>query len=154
MTTQLEAALPRFTSAAPAARDEPHHVIAEAIREAAIRGTVVVGLAGIAVIHAVDSVGHWSDARYLFWMYMALIAGSLATAGALLFTRSRTAFLAAGGVAASAIVGYVLSRTTGLPNATDDIGNWTEPLGLASLVVEGCVVAVALGALSPLRPST
>jgi len=48
----------------------------------------------------------------------------------------------------------VLSRTTGLPNATDDIGNWTEPLGLASLVVEGCVVAVALGALRALRPST
>jgi hypothetical protein len=32
-----------------------------------------------------------------------------------------------------------------LPNATGDIGNWLEPLGLASLVVEGLVVAVALG---------
>lgn len=119
-----------------------------------MRGTVVVGLAGIAVIHAVDSVGKWSEVRYMFWMYIALIIGSLATAGAVLFTRSRATLLAAAGLAASAFAGYVLSRTTGLPNATDDIGNWTEPLGLASLVVEGSVVAVALGALKALRPST
>jgi hypothetical protein len=33
----------------------------------------------------------------------------------------------------------------GLPNATADIGNWLEPLGLASLVVEGFVVAVGVG---------
>ena len=144
MSTHLEAAPPRFSQ----------HVITEAVREAAVRGTVVVGLAGIAVIHAVDSVGKWSEVRYMFWMYIALIVGSLATAGAVLFTRSRGALLAAGGVAASALIGYVLSRTTGLPNATDDIGNWTEPLGLASLVVEGCVIAVALGALAALKPST
>ena len=89
----------------------------------------------------------------MFWMYMALIVGSLVTAGAVLFTRSRIALPAAAAIAASAIVGYVLSRTTACRNATDDIGNWTEPLGLASLVVEGCVVAVALGALRALRPS-
>jgi hypothetical protein len=153
MSTQLEAAQPRFSTAAPAARLD-HHAITQAVREAAIRGTVVVGLAGVAVIHAVDSVGKWSEARYMFWMYMALIAGALATAAAVLFTRSRAALLAAAGVAASAFAGYVLSRTTGLPNATDDIGNWTEPLGLASLVVEGCVVTVALGALRAIRPST
>src|SRR3954447_7817166 len=150
MSTSLEATQPRFstaTAAAPAARHD-HHLIAQAVLDAAVRGTIVVGLAGIAVIHAVDSVGKWSEVRYMFWMYIALIVGSLATAGAVLFTRSRRALLAAGGVAASAFLGYVLSRTTGLPNATDDIGNWTEPLGLASLVVEGCVITVALGALA------
>jgi hypothetical protein len=41
------------------------------------------------------------------------------------------------------VAGYVLSRTTGLPGATDDIGSWTEPLGLASLFVEGALVAVS-----------
>jgi hypothetical protein len=43
------------------------------------------------------------------------------------------------------IVFYVLDRTVGLPNASGDIGNWVEPLGLASLVVEGFVVAIGLG---------
>src|SRR3954451_22855851 len=107
MSTSLEATQPRFstaTAAAPAARHD-HHTITQAVREAAIRGTVVVGLAGVAVIHAVDSVGKWSEVRYMFWMYIALIAGALATAAAVLFTRSRAALLAAAGVAASAFAG-------------------------------------------------
>jgi hypothetical protein len=41
--------------------------------------------------------------------------------------------------------GYVINRTVGLPQAIDDIGNWTEPLGLASLLVEGFVIAIAVG---------
>jgi len=32
------------------------------------------------------------------------------------------------------------SRTVGLPAATGDIGNWLEPVGLASLFVEATVV--------------
>jgi hypothetical protein len=62
-----------------------------------------------------------------------------------LFHRSRASLLAAAGLAAAVFAGYVINRTVGLPNATDDIGNWVEPLGLASLVVEGLVVAVGLG---------
>jgi hypothetical protein len=112
-------------------------------RDVATRATVAVGLAGIGVIHLLDSIGKYNETRYLFWMYIALIAGSIAVAGAVLFTRSRAAFLAAAGLAGAAALGYVLSRTTGLPNANGDIGNWTEPLGLASLFVEGSVVAVA-----------
>jgi cytochrome bd-type quinol oxidase subunit 2 len=112
-------------------------------RDVATRATVAVGLAGIGVIHLLDSIGKYTETRYLFWMYIALIAGSLAVAGAVLFTRSRQAFLAAAGLAGAAAIGYVLSRTTGLPSANGDIGNWTEPLGLASLFVEGSVVAVA-----------
>jgi hypothetical protein len=119
--------------------------------EIAARATVAVGLAGIALIHLLDSIGKWSETRYLFWMYVALMVGSLATAGAVLFTRSRLSWVAAAGVAASALVGFVVNRTVGLPNAVDDIGNWTEPLGLASLFVEGVTVAVSLAALAATR---
>jgi hypothetical protein len=121
---------------------DPQHLV----REIGARATVAVGLAGIGLIHLLDSIGKYSETRYLFWMYVALMAGSLAVAGAVLFSRARVPFLAAAALAASAIVGYVLSRTTGLPNATDDIGNWTEPLGLASLFVEGAVVAASIAA--------
>ena len=104
--------------------------------------SISVGLAGIGLIHLLDAIGKYHETRYVFWMYIALIVGCVATAGAVLFTRTRAAFLVAAGLAASAAAGYVLSRTTGLPNATDDIGNWTEPLGLASLFVEAAVAAV------------
>jgi hypothetical protein len=121
---------------------DPLHLV----REISARAAVAIGLAGIGLIHLLDSVGKYDETRYIFWMYMALIVGSLATAGAVLFTRTRLPLLAAAGLAASAIAGYVLSRTTGLPHATDDIGNWTEPLGLASLFVEGAVIAASLTA--------
>jgi hypothetical protein len=120
------------------------HRLGAFVTEIATRATVAVGLAGVALIHLLDSIGKWSETRYLFWMYIALMVTSLAVAGWVLFTRSRTALLAAAAVGASAIAGYVLSRSVGLPNATDDIGNWTEPLGLASLFVEGTVVVAAL----------
>ncbi len=120
------------------------HRLGALIAEIATRATVAVGLAGVALIHLLDSIGKWSETRYVFWMYIALMVTSLAVAGWVLFTRSRAALLAAAAVGASAIAGFVLSRSVGLPNATDDIGNWTEPLGLASLFVEGTVVAAAL----------
>lgn len=120
--------------------EHPDHVI----REIGARAVVAMGLAGIGLIHLLDAIGKYAETRYIFWMYVALIVGSLAIAGAVLFTRSRVTLLAAAGLAASAAGGYVLSRTTGLPSATGDIGNWTEPLGLASLFVEGAVMVVAL----------
>jgi hypothetical protein len=123
--------------------DEDIHALGQLARDVATRATVAVGLAAIGVIHLLDSIGKYSETRYLFWMYIALIAGSVAVAGAVLFTRSRAVFLAAAVLAGGALVGYVLSRTTGLPNAKGDIGNWTEPLGLASVFVEAAVVAVA-----------
>src|SRR4051795_7251287 len=124
---------------------QPQHLHALG-RDIVTRAIAIVGLAGIALIHLLDSIGKYGETRYLFWMYVALIVGCIAVAGLVLFTRSRGAFLAAAALAGSALLGYVLSRTTGLPNATDDVGNWTEPLGLASLFVEGGVVAVALTA--------
>jgi hypothetical protein len=126
---------------------DPVHLV----RDVATRAVLAVGLAAIALIHLLDSIGKYHETRYVFWMYVALMVGSLATAAAVLFTRSRMAFVAAAALAAGAIAGYVLSRTTGLPNSTGDIGNWTEPLGLASLFVEGIVVALGTTALAATR---
>jgi hypothetical protein len=128
---------------------DPEHLV----RDIGARCVTAVGLAGVALIHLLDAIGKYDETRYLFWMYIALIAGCIVVAGAVLFTRIRVAFLAAAAVAASAAIGYVLSRTTGLPNATGDIGNWTEPLGLASLFVESMVVAVATGAYGLVAPA-
>jgi hypothetical protein len=112
-----------------------------------MRATVAAGLGAIAAIHAVDAVGKWTEARYMFWMYMAAIAGAIVVAAAVVFGRSRAALAAAGGLAGAVLLGYVVDRTIGLPAATGDIGNWTEPLGLASVVVEAATVAVVAAGL-------
>jgi uncharacterized membrane protein YdcZ (DUF606 family) len=132
----------------PVADDVEAHLTA-AVREGAVRATVAAGLGAIAAIHAVDAVGKWTETRYMFWMYMAAILGAVVVAAAVLFSRSRVALLAAAAVAGSVLLGYLVDRTIGMPGATADIGNWTEPLGLASLIVETATIAVAAGGLAP-----
>lgn len=112
----------------------------ESIDRAVTRGVTVVGLAGIALIHLLDLSGKMKETPYLGWGYVALIVGTV-VAGALLLRveTARAGFVLAGALAAATIVGYAVNRTVGIPSATEDIGNWLEPLGLASLFVEGVV---------------
>ena len=119
-----------------------------AVRDAVARSAAVVGLAAMAVIHLIDAAtGKFKETPYIGWMYMGLIVSALALAALLIRSSDRRAWIAAGALSALAFIGYVLSRTTGLPQATGDIGNWTEPLGLASLFVEGSLVALCGGML-------
>lgn len=60
---------------------------------------------------------------------------------------ARVSWLLAAGVALGPLLGYALSRGPGLPGYSDDKGNWTEPLGVVSLVVEGVLLVLALIAL-------
>jgi apolipoprotein N-acyltransferase len=113
----------------------------------------VVGLIGIAWVHILDLSGKMEETPYLGFAYIGLIAGC-AAAVVLLARRDRRGFLLAGGLAAATFLGYCLSRTTGLPAATTDVGNWAESLGIWSLVLEGAVVALSVAALSgPARQS-
>jgi hypothetical protein len=121
-------------------------------RDLVARAAAIVGLAGIALIHLLDSVGKFQEAPYLGWMYVGLMLSCLAAAAALVRANLREAWLAAIVLPASAIAGFTLTRTVGLPQATEDIGNWSEPLGLAALFVEGAVIALAAYALAALHP--
>jgi hypothetical protein len=119
--------------------------LADAVRDGAARATAAVGLAGVAVIHLLDIPGKFTETPYMFWMYVGLIAGCVLTAGALIRGTDSRAWLAAIALPLGPIVGYALTRTVGLPEATGDIGNWGEPLGVVSLFVEGSLVG--LGAM-------
>ena len=65
-----------------------------------------------------------------------IIAAALVLAEINATRHDSRALLASAGLAALVIVGFVINRTVGMPNANGDIGNWSEPLGLASLFVE------------------
>ena len=125
-----------------------------AAREIVSRSVAAVGLAGIALIHLLDALGKFHETPYMGWMYVGLIISCLVLAATLLHTSAREAWLATIVLAGSAIAGFTLTRTVGLPQARGDIGNWSEPLGLASLFVEGTVIAISgyvLALLSPAR---
>jgi len=117
------------------------------VRDGIARATAVIGLAGVALIHLLDAPGSFASAPYKGWLYVALILGSMLTAATLVRGSDARAWAAAALLPLGAIVAFVISRTVGLPQGADDIGNWSESLGLASVFVEGCVVALSAAML-------
>ena len=107
------------------------------------RSAAIVGLGGIALIHLLELQNKLKEVPYLGLGYIALIAASVVAAGLLVHSNSRAGWLIGGGAALAALIGYSLTRTVGLPKSHDDIGNWLEPIGLASLFVEGWVASLA-----------
>lgn len=122
-------------------------IIREEVRDGIARGIAAIGLAGVALIHLLDLPGKLSETPYMFFLYLALMVSSVALAGALIRTDDTRVWAAATVLPALVIVGYVLSRTTGLPQSSDDIGNWSEPLGMASLFVDGFLVTLGSSVL-------
>ena len=141
----------RFTRSSQTTTAVTADAVEHAIRHTTLRALGFGGMLAIALIHLLDVIGKIKETPYLGVMYIALMVASVAVAFYLLHTGSTLAWAAAGLLAAATLIGFVLSRTTGLPNASDDVGNWTEPLGLASMFVEGAVVILAAYAWSLAR---
>ncbi|PBC85739.1 MULTISPECIES: hypothetical protein [unclassified Streptomyces] len=100
----------------------------------------------VAAIHVVDQGGLTTtrDPAYIGIAYHVLEIAAVIAAVLLLLGLVRLGWLLAAGVALGPLVGYILSRGPGLPHYSDDIGNWTEPLGLVSLAVEGALLLLSV----------
>jgi hypothetical protein len=125
--------------------------IGDAISDAIARIVAVAGLGGIALIHVLQAPEAFDAATYLGILFVLAIATAIVLAAMLTAMSDERVWQAVGGLPALLLLGYVLSRTSGLPGFTVDVGEWTEPLGLASMVVESLVVCVSFGALAAFR---
>ena len=115
-------------------------------------GVVVAAALALAIagIHVMDQGGllGLKDPAYLGWGYRSLEVAAVVCAVLLLTGRRRLGWLLALAVAAGPLTAIIISRSVGLPNATDDIGNWFETLGVAAMVVEASLIVIALTALA------
>src|SRR5436309_9174921 len=111
------------------------------------RAVAIAGLAGIALIHLLDTHDTFAEVPYKGFLFVGLIVASVVVAGLLLHRPDTLAWVATTALALATLVAFVVSRTVGLPQGADDIGNWWEPLGLASLFVEAAVVALGVSVL-------
>ena len=123
-------------------------IASDAIDDAISRTTAIAGLAGIALIHVLQLPGAFSETFYLGLLFIGAIVAAVALAATLTSVSDRGVWTITAALPAMILLGYVLSRTTGLPDATNDVGEWDEPLGLASLVAESLVVCVSGAALA------
>jgi hephaestin len=101
---------------------------------------------------------HFRQAPYIGALFVVLEIAGLVLAGLLIFRDSRWVYALTAVTGGSAIAAYVVSRSLGLPQIRDDVGNWAEPLGVVSLVAEsvmavgGVVVVAGLGMATLLVP--
>jgi hypothetical protein len=120
--------------------------VRESIIDASRRATAALLCLGVGVIHVLDQGGFPGSKTptYVGVGYYLLEIASVLAALVLLQSTSPSGWLLAAGVAAGPLVGYILSRGPGLPDYSDDRGNWNEPLGVVSLIVEGFLLLLTL----------
>jgi hypothetical protein len=124
-----------------------------------------VGLTGallavaVAAVHVADqgSVTTLADPAWIGWGYRAIEVGGLLTALALLLrvpagrALARLGWAAALLLGAAPMLGYLASRTIGLPGDAGDVGNWGDRVGVVSLFLEAGLIVLSVSMLLALR---
>jgi hypothetical protein len=104
----------------------------------------------VAVAHVADQGGvtAFTSPNWLGWSYRLIEVGGVATAIALLLPRpARLGWMAALLLGVGPFVGFIASRTVGVPGDAADIGNWGDWVGTIALVVEAALVILGAGVL-------
>jgi len=117
----------------------------------AVQGAAIALVLVTGAIHFVDAPSSFSDATYKGWLFVANGIAAIVAATAIYRGRrwgSSLGVLVAGG----ALVGYVISRTVGLPGIAPEI--WiSSPLAVLSLAVEAACVGVLVQSARSMRQS-
>jgi hypothetical protein len=117
------------------------------------RIAAIGGLAAVALIHALQLPDAFVAVDYLGVLFVIAIVACVALAALLTRASTPPLWMAVEGLSGLILIGYLLSRLVGLPGFTEDVGEWTEPLGLASMVAEGLLVCISVAVLSTDRPT-
>lgn len=96
-----------------------------------------------AVGHLPVTQDHLIEAPYIGVGFILLTVAGVLLAQLLLLADTTAVWICTTIVSAAAVLGYLLSRTVGLPQIRDDIGNWGEPLGIVCLAAETIMLTAA-----------
>jgi hypothetical protein len=110
--------------------------------------TGVASILVVGLIHLIDAPDSMTESTTKGWFFYANFVGAIVAAVGIFLHRTRGWALGIL-VAAGAFIAYIISRTVGIFGLPPDV--WTEPLGIASLVVEALFIVVALRAFSGSR---
>lgn len=108
------------------------------------RWVVVAALLVAAAAHLPVIGEHLMEARYMGVLFIVLTAACFVLAAALISVDSLAAYWLAGLTCLLAVLGYAATRTFPFPQLGDDVGNWSEPLGVVSIAAESIAAAVAV----------
>jgi hypothetical protein len=101
----------------------------------------------VAAVHAPLVREHLEEAPYAGVLFLLLTVGAVLLAVLLLRSDTPAVWTATAFVTLLALAAYLVSRTTGLPQLQDDVGNWGEALAVPALLAEALALAASAYAL-------
>jgi hypothetical protein len=105
--------------------------------------TAALASIGEAVAHVPVIEPHLVEAPYIGVGFVLLTVAGFYLAVRLVVDPDELVWATVGVVAVLAVVGYVLSRSVGLPQIGDDVGAWADPLGITAVSCELLMLAAA-----------
>jgi hypothetical protein len=108
----------------------------------------------VATVHIADqgTITALTSPHWIGWGYRLIEVGGVLTAFAVLLSRPAWMGWAAGVLLGiGPFVGYIASRSVGVPGDPGDVGNWGYWIGTVSLFVEAALVVLSATMLLALR---
>ena len=118
-----------------------------------VRAVGILGLAAVAIVHLVQLSDTFDESPSLAVAYILLSVACLGLAVQLLRSATRAVWLSVAVLNAAIILGYVFTRLFSTGFDDGDVGNWSETLGVASIIIEGLLVLLSVYALVELSRS-
>jgi len=114
--------------------------------EVIARAVGALALAALAVIHVVDLPATLGPTPLIGAGYLGIIVAAVLVGGVMIARSHWLVWAAAGGLAVSAMGGYVLTRALpgGFLGDHVDVSNWRCPLGIAALSVETLIILLTV----------
>jgi hypothetical protein len=122
-----------------------------AARHSSWRLALVPAMLAAAAFHLPVIAAHLVEAPYMGILFIALSGACVVLAAVLINFDSPAIYALAVLTCGSAVAGYGASRLVAFPMLADDVGDWAEPLGVASVVAELVVVVTGCIALRGTR---
>jgi len=86
------------------------------------------------ILHYITAAKEYSEARYMGVLFIANFIGSLIAAVGIARRKPGWGWSLGGVIAAGSILGYIQSRTVGMPGM--QVETWYDPIGIPALIVE------------------
>jgi hypothetical protein len=114
-----------------------------AVRDPVPRAAALTGLVAVAAIHFGQVVPTIEQTPYLGALFVGLTAACAILAARLIVGDGPVTWLAIGLVDLTAMLGFVFTRLFSTFLDNQDVGNWSEMLGLVALLLEGLLVLLS-----------
>jgi hypothetical protein len=117
------------------------------------RAIAATSLLAAAIAHVPVTPEHLKEAPYMGVAFIAFSVAATLLAVAVAATDRPLLYGATMGLCAAAIFVYAMTRMVAFPQLSDDVGNWSETLGVISVATEMiALVASGLAIVARQRP--